>query len=119
MGGDLLVMKHRADGLLHPVAEMAHLENLGQHGHQDSDEGEQSKGGHTPDNAVYGIVHVRHGIDKTAAGSFFSQTRCCHCKASEQNSCHSCDLLHIRPCLSSVYGKASPSGMPEDALVSC
>ena len=118
MGGNVLVMEHSADGLLHPVTEVAHLENLGQHSHQDSDEGKQCQGRHTPDDTVYGIVHVRHGIDESAAG-FFGQRRCRHRKAPDQNACHSRDLLHILPCLSSVYGKASPSGMPEDALVSC
>ena len=65
MGGDVLVLENRADGLFHPVTEMGHLEDFRQDRHQHADKRQQSQGRHTPDNAVDSVVYICYGIEHT------------------------------------------------------
>lgn len=101
MGSHMLVMENSADGLLHPVAEMGHLENLRQHGHQDSDKCQQDQGGNSPDNTVHGVVHIGNTVQESAACFFCCSSRCTHQQHTRKNPRNRLESLgHSIPTLS-------------------
>ena len=58
----MLVLENRTDRFFDPVAEMGHLEHLGQDCHQDTDKPEQDQGGNAPDHAVDRVIDGGNSI---------------------------------------------------------
>ena len=53
---DDVLLEQTADGVLPPMTQMGHLEDLGDDRHEKSRTDQQNQSGQTPDNAVYGTV---------------------------------------------------------------
>ena len=64
VGGDVLIGKDAADGVLHPVAELGHLKRLGQKGHQDAGAHQHNQHGHTPNETVDSAVYLCDGLNQ-------------------------------------------------------
>ena len=62
VAGHFAVAEDGADGLLHPVAEVAHLEELGQACGQHAYKGQQDQGRPAPDDVVQDAVYLRNGV---------------------------------------------------------
>ena len=69
--GDVFVVKNAADGVFKPVPDMGQLEKFGEGSHQNTRTYEQHQHGNTPDETVYGAVHIsNHFYHKYISSSF-------------------------------------------------